>query len=69
VDWAKQLNRLAVGGEPLSIESVTEPELSAAIMDVLNNPILRMKSLELNEALQQENGVKKAVELISNLSI
>lgn len=59
--WAKRLCRLGVGGEPLSIDNVSEADLSKAIMEVMNDPDANMNAFDVSQALVKENGVASAV--------
>lgn len=66
--WAKQLNRSGVGGKPLSIDSVKVPDLSSAILELLNDPDARLKAYELSQSLGKEDGVASVVNQIDKLS-
>ena len=65
--WAKQLSRSGVGGKPLSIESVSETDLSQAIVETLNDSDLRKKSFDVGQSIGKEHGVASAVEQIEKV--
>ena len=51
-------------GESLPAATLTAEELSAAIRNVLNNPIFRSNAQRLQEIIAKTNGLKLAADLI-----
>ncbi|MGD9826996.1 glycosyltransferase [Desulfobacter sp.] len=64
--WGQQLHRIGVAGEPLHKRSVTPEKLACAMNAVLNCPGMMKTAKAIGAAVKNEQGVRRAVELIEN---
>jgi len=65
--WAKRIHALGVATEPISRKQLTVEKLARAITEALVNPTIRMNARNLAIKLQEENGLKSAVEVIERV--
>lgn len=63
--WAAELRRLGVATAPLSLRRLTAKGLSKRINSILRSPTMSTQATTLGDQLRQQNGVAKAVELVS----
>jgi UDP:flavonoid glycosyltransferase YjiC (YdhE family) len=63
--WADLTWRLGVGTAPIARRKLNARRLAAAIETALGDGELRRKAAELGAQVRQEDGVKKAVEVIA----
>ncbi len=64
VFWGNELHRLGVAPPVLHRRSVTPKKLAKAISRVLDLPTMKAEAETMGRAMQKENGVQQAVELI-----
>ncbi|HEX6099092.1 MAG TPA: glycosyltransferase [Thermoanaerobaculia bacterium] len=62
--WGKQLRRAGLSHRILHARSVTASSLAAEIRKGLRSPDLQRRAEAFGESMRQENGVRRAVELI-----
>ncbi len=62
--WADQLQRLGVSAAGIPRRSLTSAQLARGIRNVLGNPGMRRRALELQAKMQADDGVKTAARLI-----
>lgn len=66
--WGRELHRLGVAPKPLHRRSVTAKKLSEKIKTVLASAAIKEKAQRISEIMKREDGVRRAVQLIENLS-
>ncbi len=64
--WGQLLHRAGIAPKPLHRRSVTANKLARAIRNVLDSPAMAEKTKEISRKMEDENGVKRAVELIED---
>ncbi len=64
--WGNELRRIGVSGKLLHRRDLKASQLSEAIKTTLNTPMMKKKAMNMSEQLRSENGVQKAVNIISN---
>jgi UDP:flavonoid glycosyltransferase YjiC (YdhE family) len=62
--WGAQLRRAGLGSRVLHRRSVTAKSLAAEMGKALSSPAMKRRAEAAGESMRQENGVKRAVELI-----
>lgn len=62
--WSKQLQKLKLADQPLPAKSVTSEALSDAIKITLATSLYRENALQASRAMQRNDGVARAVELL-----
>ena len=65
--WAKQLQALGLAGKPLPAKRVTPMTLAKGIRAVLNSVIMTKKAQKAGITMQADQGIAKALQLISEL--
>jgi sterol 3beta-glucosyltransferase len=63
--WGLELKRLGIAPNPLLRRKVTSRNLAESIKTVVNSPTMHEKAKAIGQAMKNENGVRKAVELIN----
>ncbi len=67
--WGQQLQEAKVGGKVFQRAKITVDELAEEIKHVLASNLISKNASDIGAQMKTENGVEKAVQLISNLSI
>lgn len=62
--WAERVHRLGAGTQPLPYRKLTAGKLASAIQQAVNDPDMGERAKEIGEAVQREDGVASAVEII-----
>lgn len=62
--WGRQLQKLGLAVKPLPFKSVTANALANGIRTILSNPGYRQTALQARNAMQNNDGVAKAIELL-----
>ncbi len=65
--WGRELKRLGIALEPLHARSLTAEKLAKTIRMVLDAPHMKQKAEEISETMKNEDGVRRAAELIENV--
>jgi len=65
--WAKELQDLGLAGKPLPAKKVTPMTLAAGINTVLDSVIMTKKAQIAGMTMQADQGIEKALQLISEL--
>ena len=63
--WGARIKALGVGSAPIPQKKLTVEKLSAAILQVTTNRLIREKATLLGEQIRSENGVSNAVNFIN----
>ncbi len=63
--WGRRIAELGVGPMPIPSKELTASRLAAAITETLNNPAIRQNAARLGEKIRPEDGVRKAVDVIT----
>jgi sterol 3beta-glucosyltransferase len=63
--WGRRIAELGVGPTPIPGKELTAGRLAVAITETLNNPAILQKAALLGEKIRPEDGVRKAVEVIT----
>jgi sterol 3beta-glucosyltransferase len=63
--WAARVREMGAGPEPIPLRKLTTDRLAAAIDQALNDQALRARCRALGEKIDAEDGVERAVELIT----
>jgi len=66
--WGNELRRLGVAGELLHRRTLTAEGLAKAIETTLDDKDMKVNAVAFSEVMKHEDGVKKAVELITNMA-
>jgi UDP:flavonoid glycosyltransferase YjiC (YdhE family) len=64
--WGRRIAELGVGPAPIPGKELTASRLAAAIAETLGSRSIREKCAVLKEKIRRENGVQKAVEVITD---
>jgi sterol 3beta-glucosyltransferase len=64
--WGRQVYASGVGPRPLPQKRLTADTLARAIMEAVENEALRKRATSLGERIRQEDGVGRAVQLITS---
>jgi sterol 3beta-glucosyltransferase len=67
--FGEQVRRLGVGPAPIPRRQLTLPALTEAIRQATSNATMRDRAAALGDALQAEQGVANAVQLIERYSV
>ena len=67
--WAEELKRLGVAPKGLERRSATPSTIAQAIMQILGSPAMQNQAKLLGHQFAKENGVTKAVEIITRLRV
>jgi len=62
--WARQLQSLGLAGTPLPAKKVTAAALAKGIRTVLNSKTLRDNALQASSAMQANDGIARAIQLL-----
>ncbi|TRX02921.1 glycosyltransferase [Candidatus Methylobacter oryzae] len=62
--WARQLQALGLAGKPLPAKKVTAVDLAKGIRTVLDSQSIRHNAQQASLAMQTQNGVSRAIQLI-----
>ena len=65
--WGRRVADLGVGPEPMGIRQLTAERLAHALREITTRQDLATRAHQLAQALERENGVKTAVEIIERL--
>ncbi len=68
VFWANRVWKLGASSLPIPQKKLTVDNLSAAIIEIINDEKIRQNAARIGINIQAENGVRKAVELIEKIS-
>lgn len=63
--WGQELRRIGIAGATIKRRQLTPKVLAEQINHVLNTPGLQVNASRIGEAMRQENGVARAVQLIN----
>lgn len=63
--WGSELKRLGVAPKSIDRRSATPTKIGRAIRRVLNDPSMQQRAIRLGKRMARENGVLKAVEIIT----
>jgi UDP:flavonoid glycosyltransferase YjiC (YdhE family) len=63
--WAERTHQLGVGTQPLYMNRLTSDNLARAIRQASHDPELRARAARLGKNIQAEDGVARAVEIVS----
>jgi sterol 3beta-glucosyltransferase len=63
--WAGRVRALGAGPEPIPLRRLTAKRLAAAIDRALNDTAMRVRCRELGKIIDAEDGVERAVELVT----
>ncbi len=64
--WGQLLHRAGIAPKPLHRRSISADKLARAIRNVLDSPAMAEKTQVISRKMEDENGVKRAVELIDD---
>lgn len=62
--WSDRAFKLGVSPKPISSQNLTKQQLTAAILETLQNRPMRDRAAQLGAQIRTENGVARAVEII-----
>ena len=65
--WGSELRRLGVAGKTLQRKSLTAQKLAKEIAFVINDPTMPKKAAIIGQAMAEEDGVKKAIQLVEKI--
>jgi sterol 3beta-glucosyltransferase len=63
--WGDVVHRMGLGPKPIPQKRLTANLLASAISESVGDESKRVKAVELGEKLRSENGVMRAVEIVS----
>lgn len=63
--WGKRVAALEAGPEPIPFKALTSETLAGALQRAVNDPALRQGAAQIGAALHREDGLGKAVEVLS----
>lgn len=64
--WGRLVFEMGVGSKPIPQKKLTVDNLAAAIVEVTNNPSIKLKAEETGKKIRNEDGIKSAIEIIEN---
>jgi UDP:flavonoid glycosyltransferase YjiC (YdhE family) len=65
--WARHVQKLGVGTKPVYMNKLTVDDLAGAIRQAVTDNDLRTRAAELGRKIRSEDGVSRAVEIISDV--
>jgi sterol 3beta-glucosyltransferase len=63
--WGRRVFTLGVGPKPIPFRKLSAAQLAEALTIATTDSLMRERAVLLGEKIREENGIKKAVEIIS----